>query len=121
MARVRGLGAAKSGTGTFIAERLTSLVLALLTPYVLGFFLYLIGKPRDIVLAWVGSIYLAPILAAFMITSVVHMRMGMQAIVEDYVHSHGLKTTLLVANWICCWSIALLSLFAILKIFVTQA
>lgn len=116
--KITNLGTSKSGTETFIKERLTSVALALLIPYLLGFAVYLAGRDRDVVIAWVGSLYLAPPLAAFVIINAVHMRLGMQSIIEDYVHHTRQKLALLIANWLFCWSVALVCLFAIIRIVV---
>jgi succinate dehydrogenase / fumarate reductase, membrane anchor subunit len=116
LGRVRGAGSAKSGTGNFILERVTSVVLLLLTPYVIGVFIVLAGKPREEASSWIGSISFAPALIAFIVISAAHMRAGMQVIVEDYVHAPLLKHGLLIANLIFIWGTALVSVFAILKI-----
>ncbi|WP_309084788.1 succinate dehydrogenase, hydrophobic membrane anchor protein [Chelativorans sp.] len=121
LARVRGLGSAKSGTDAFIAERVTSIALALLTPYVAIILILLAGQPHEAVVSWLGSIYVAPAVAAFAVISIVHMRLGMNVVIEDYVHGHGLKTLLLVANWMFCWMLLALCIFAILKLMFVQA
>ncbi|MER9494537.1 succinate dehydrogenase, hydrophobic membrane anchor protein [Mesorhizobium sp. M0006] len=116
LARVRGLGSAKHGTETFMLERLTSAALLILVIYIVAVVIMLVGEPRDAVLSVVGSIYVAPALIGFILVSCVHMRLGMQSIIEDYCHATVLKSLLLIANWLFCWSVALTSLFAVLLI-----
>jgi succinate dehydrogenase / fumarate reductase membrane anchor subunit len=114
--RVRGLGSAKHGTETFMLERLTSIALLILVIYIVAVVVRLIGEPREVVLSAVGSVYVAPALIAFIFVNCIHMRLGMQSIIEDYCHATVLKSFLLVANWLFCWAVALVSFFAILVI-----
>ncbi|MER9844265.1 succinate dehydrogenase, hydrophobic membrane anchor protein [Mesorhizobium australicum] len=116
LARVRGLGSAKHGTEAFMLERLTSAALLILVIYVVAVIIRLIGEPRDVVIRVIGSIYVAPALIAFVLVNCVHMRLGMQSIIEDYCHATVLKSVLLIANWLFCWAVALVSFFAVLVI-----
>ncbi|MER9196724.1 succinate dehydrogenase, hydrophobic membrane anchor protein [Mesorhizobium australicum] len=116
LARVRGLGSAKHGTEAFMLERLTSAALLILVIYVVAVVIRLIGEPRDVVIRVIGSIYVAPALIAFVLVNWVHMRLGMQSIIEDYCHATVLKSVLLIANWLFCWAVALVSFFAVLVI-----
>ncbi|RWN25944.1 MAG: succinate dehydrogenase, hydrophobic membrane anchor protein [Mesorhizobium sp.] len=116
LARVRGLGSAKHGTETFMLERLTSAALLILVIYIVAVVIRLIGEPRDVVIRVVGSVYVAPALIAFILVNCVHMRLGMQSIIEDYCHATVLKSVLLIANSLFCWAVALASFFAVLVI-----
>lgn len=116
LARVRGLGSAEHGTETFMLERLTSAALLILVIYIVAVVIRLSGEPRDVVIRVVGSIYVAPALIAFILVNCVHMRLGMQSIIEDYCHATVLKSVLLIANWLFCWAVALASFFAVLVI-----
>lgn len=116
LARVQGLGSAKHGTEAFILERLTSAALLILVIYIVAVVIRLIGEPRNVVISIIGSIYVAPALIGFILVSCVHMRLGMQSIIEDYCHATVLKSLLLIANWLFCWAVALVSLFAVLLI-----
>ncbi|MBZ9748174.1 succinate dehydrogenase, hydrophobic membrane anchor protein [Mesorhizobium sp. CO1-1-7] len=116
LARVRGLGSAKHGTEAFILERLTSTALLILVIYIVAVVIRLIGEPRDVVVRVIGSIYVAPALIAFILVNCIHMRLGMQSIIEDYCHATVLKSILLIANWLFCWAVALVSCFAVLVI-----
>lgn len=116
LARVQGLGSAKHGTETFMLERLTSAALLILVIYIVAVVIRLIGEPRDVVIRAVGSVYVAPALITFILVNCVHMRLGMQSIIEDYCHATVLKCVLLIANWLFCWAVALASFFAVLVI-----
>lgn len=112
--RVRGLGSAKGGTGSYVAKQVSGLVLGLLTPYIIGLGIYLFGRSRDFVVASVSSFWVGPPLIAFIILSAIHMDFGMRAIIEDYVHQHFRKLALLFLNALFTWAICLLCIFAIL-------
>jgi succinate dehydrogenase / fumarate reductase membrane anchor subunit len=116
---VRGLGSAKSGTTTFIRERMTGVFLGLSTPYMFFLALWLFGKPREYIVAHLGSLWVAPPLIAFILINALHMKLGMQVIIEDYVHGAFGKYTLLSLNWMFSWGVALLAVLAILKIVAT--
>jgi succinate dehydrogenase / fumarate reductase membrane anchor subunit len=112
--RVRGLGASGSGTGNFIVERVTSVALTVLAPYVMWVAITTAGTSREYAISWIGWWGFAPFLALFIVISAIHMRIGMQVIIEDYVHTRFWKITLLLLNSLFCWLIVSLSLFAIL-------
>lgn len=97
-------------------ERLTSAVLLIIGIYVVAVAITLIGEPREVVIATIGSIYVAPAVIAFVLVNSIHMRLGMQSIIEDYCHATTLKSLLLIANWSFCWAVALVSTFAVLVI-----
>ena len=116
LGEVRGLGSAKKGTGDFIASRLTSVALTLLSILFVVLILSLSGRPHPEVVAILGSPPVAVLLLATAILTAVHMRLGMQVIIEDYVHSELPKFALLIANWLFSWAIGLTCAFAVLKI-----
>ena len=117
LGRVRGLGSARRGTAEHVAKQFSGLLLFLLTPWVLYTVIRLAGRPYAEVIVALKSLWMSPPLAAFIVISVFHMRIGMKVIIEDYVHSEHLKNTALALNWIFAWTLALLSVFALLRIF----
>lgn len=117
LGRVRGLGSAKSGTTNYIVKQASGLVLAILTPYVVVLGILLFGRPWLEVREAISSLWVAPALAAFILVSAIHMRVGMQVIIEDYVHARGLKMCLLVVNWLFSWGSAIITFFALLRLF----
>jgi succinate dehydrogenase / fumarate reductase, membrane anchor subunit len=114
--RVRYLGSARAGTTTFIAERLSGVVLALLTPIILGFAFYAAGKELAEIKAFIGHPIVATLLIAFLALSAEHMRMGMRVVIEDYIHTRTLKTIFLISNIILSWGAGLVGSVSILII-----
>ena len=116
LAEVRGLGSAKKGTGEFIVQRLTSVALLMLLGAFLVLLVALNGEPHERVVAVLANPFAAILLVAAILVTIVHMRIGMQVIIEDYVHSEAPKFTLLIANWLFSWGVGLIAIFAVLKI-----
>ena len=115
LSRVRGLGSAHEGTGHFWKQRLTAVANV---PLVLGFVWFVIcalGSTRAEFAASAGNPFVAALLILFIVSGVVHMKLGMQVIIEDYVHSEGTKLALLVLNTFFSVAIGAISVFALLK------
>ncbi len=113
---VRGLGSAKEGTGHFIRQRLTAIANV---PLILAFIVIIIsvqGESHAEVVEILASPFVALILLAVMISAVIHMRLGMQTVIEDYVHGEALKIACLAVNTLFAAAVAIISIFAILKI-----
>jgi len=86
---VRRLGSAKDGTEHFWRQRLTSVALLLLLPFVIWIALKTGGADYETAVATLGNPIVSILLALFILAGVVHMRLGMQVIIEDYVHTEG--------------------------------
>lgn len=114
--RARGLGSAKDGTGHFIAQRVTAIALVFLSIYVIGLVLSLIGGDYFAVHAAVASPVNAVLLVAFLIATFWHAQLGMQVVIEDYVHTPWLAlTSQLVVIFVCVLA-ALASVLAVIRI-----
>ncbi|HEX9905313.1 MAG TPA: succinate dehydrogenase, hydrophobic membrane anchor protein [Propylenella sp.] len=116
LAQVRGLGSAGKGTGEFIVQRVTSVALAILLTAFLVLLVALNGEPHETVIATLSMPLVAILVLAAILVTIVHMRIGMQVIVEDYVHGELAKFALLIANWLFSWAVGLAAAFAVLKI-----
>lgn len=113
---IRHLGSAKDGTSHFWQQRLTAVANV---PLVIGFVIlviFLSGATHEEFVGAVGS----PLGAVFLIAAVIsvtwHMRLGMQVVIEDYIHSEGMKIVLVLGNTFFTAAIALVSVFSILKL-----
>ena len=116
LGRVRGLGTAHSGTEHFWLQRLTAVANV---PLLVGFLLVivsLVGRSHASVIATLKNPFIALLILAALISVVIHMRIGIQVIIEDYVHSEGRKILLLMANTFFSLGIGLAATYALLKI-----
>ena len=116
LARVRGRGAARSGTGHFWRQRLTAVANIPLTIAAIIIIITLLGRNQAAAAQILGSPLVAIIMLLFVISVTVHMRIGMQVIIEDYVHDESAKLTLIMANTFFAVAVALASAFGILKL-----
>jgi succinate dehydrogenase / fumarate reductase, membrane anchor subunit len=116
MRRVRGLGAAHSGTGHFWHQRVTSVAGIPLTIALVVIVTALLGRSHAAVVQILGSPFVAITMLLFVINTAYHMWIGMQEIILDYVHGDILKLVSLMANTFFVFAIALASIYAILKL-----
>jgi succinate dehydrogenase / fumarate reductase membrane anchor subunit len=116
LGRVRGLGSAKDGTGHFWRIRVTSVALVPLSLFFIGLAIALNGADYATVRASLSQPLVALLLALFIVVSLDHMRLGMQEIIEDYIHGEGLKIVLLLASLFFCVAVGVASVFALLKL-----
>ncbi len=116
LARVRGLGTARSGTRDFWRQRLTSVANIPLTIAVVVIVIMLLGRNQAAVAQILGSPLVAIIMLLFIGSTAVHMKIGMQVIIEDYVHDEIAKLTLIMANAFFTIAVALACAYGILKL-----
>jgi succinate dehydrogenase / fumarate reductase membrane anchor subunit len=114
--RVRGLGAAHSGTTQFWHQRITSVAGVPLTIAAVIIVVALLGRSHAAVVQILGSPLVAIIMLLFIINIVYHMWIGMQEIIVDYVQEDGFKFASLLANTFFSFAIGLACVFAILKL-----
>lgn len=116
LGRVRNLGSSHSGTSDFWRQRLTAVAMILLMIPVIVIVMLLLGRNQAGAAQILSSPLVALGLLLFIIASVWHMRIGMQVILEDYVHNEKLKLTAIMANNFFSAAVALASIYAILKL-----
>jgi len=114
--RVRGLGAAHSGTGHFWHQRITSVAGIPLTIALVIIVVALLGRSHAAVVQIIGSPLIAIIMLLFIINSAYHMWIGMQEIILDYVHEDKYKLASLMANTFYVVLVAFASCYAVLKL-----
>ena len=116
LGRVRYLGASHSGTSDFWRQRLTAVATALLIVPVIVIVLMLIGRNQAGAAQILGSLPIAIILLLFIIASTWHMKIGMQVVLEDYVHDEKLKLAAIIANNFFSFGVGIASIYAIIKL-----
>ena len=116
LGRVRYLGSARSGTKHFWHQRLTAVAMIPLTIAAVIIIVGLLGRNQAAVVQILGSTFVAITMLLFIVTSIYHMWLGMQVIVEDYVHDELLKYVTLMGNTFFCFAVGATGVFAILKL-----
>ena len=116
LGRVRNLGAAHSGTGEFWRQRITAVAMTLLIIPVLFVVFMLLGRNQAGAAQILGSLPIAVILLLFIFASAWHMKIGMQVVIEDYIHNEKLKLVSIMLNNFFSFAVPLASTYAILKL-----
>ncbi|GGE27263.1 succinate dehydrogenase, hydrophobic membrane anchor protein [Agaricicola taiwanensis] len=116
LSKVRGLGSAKSGAKTWWRERVGAAALLPLTLFFIWLVLSLAGSDHAAAVATIGNPFVMVLLLLFILVSADHMKLGMQVIIEDYVHSEGQKVVWLVLNTFFSYGLAAAGVVAVLKI-----
>ena len=116
LARVRHLGSAKDGVRHWWVQRLTAVAIIPLGIWFVVSALQLAGLPLADFRVWLttGANFL--LMALLVVAVFWHMQLGLQAVIEDYVHREGAKMTLLVLNIFVCFFLGAFSLVALVKV-----
>ena len=113
---VRGLGSAKTGTEHFVHQRLTAAALVVLGIWFLVFVLGLLGSDYVTATAAIAKPWNAVLMIAFLIASFWHAQLGLQVVIEDYVHAKGLELASQIAIKFACFLGAAASVLAVIRI-----
>ncbi len=116
LGRVRGLGSAKEGTGHFWAQRVTAIALIPLTFLFVVIIFAFIGADHARAVALMGNPLVAVTMLLFIGDGFYHMQLGMQVVIEDYIHHEALKTLSLLCVSLGTVTLGVASVFAILKL-----
>jgi succinate dehydrogenase / fumarate reductase membrane anchor subunit len=116
LAKVRGLGSAKGGTDHFWMQRTTAVANIVLVGFLIWLLFTLAGADYATAKRTLGLPWVAVPLLLLVLSGTVHMRLGMQTIIEDYVHSEGAKVLALLLNTFFAILIGFACAFAVLKL-----
>ena len=116
LGRVRGLGSAKSGTEHFWVQRVTAVALIPLTLWFVYSVIALAGADFATATAWLQSPTTAVLLLLLIAATFHHMQLGLQVVIEDYVHGEGVKIASLVIMKGASLLLAVAAAFAVLKV-----
>jgi succinate dehydrogenase / fumarate reductase membrane anchor subunit len=116
IARVRGLGAARSGVGHWGRQRLTAISNLLLVLWFIFSAIGLSGAGYAEVRAWLASPISATLMILLVVSICYHARLGLQVVVEDYVHHEPARLATLVAIPLIVTALAVTCIVAVLKV-----
>ena len=116
LSRARGLGSAKQGVHHWWAQRITAVALIPLVAWFAVSLVMLSGADHMAVRAWIGSPVVMVLLILTIVIGLHHGQLGMQVVIEDYVHNDGMKLALIVLMRFIAVFFGLAAIVAILRI-----
>jgi succinate dehydrogenase / fumarate reductase, membrane anchor subunit len=116
LAKVRGLGSAKEGTHHFWHQRLTAIALVPLSLWFIVSLICVMDASHTQVIEWIKAPYVTTLLIALIFVLLYHTKLGLQTVIEDYIHAEWLKLASIIGLNLGAWLCGLVSIVAILKI-----
>ena len=116
LGRVRGLGSAKEGAAHWWSQRLSAIALLPLSLWFAGSVAFMAGAEHETVRLWVASPVVAGLLVLLIAATFYHTYLGMQVVIEDYVHAEGVKIGMLLSvqgGCLLLGAIAIMSVFSL--------
>ena len=115
LGRAIGLGSAKHGVRHWLAQRVTAVALVPLTLWFVASIIAYSGSDYTVFIAWLRTPFAAGGMILLLIGLFHHAALGLQAVIEDYVHS-GAKFAAVIAVQVCCYGLAVAGIIATLRI-----
>lgn len=119
LGRVKGLGSAKSGTKHFWHQRVSALANVFTMTGLLIVLAMLAVRDWPAAIVFFGNPVVGLLVILALVSTCYHMWLGMQIVVEDYIHAEGLKLALLVANTFYAALLALAGIYAVIRLGLT--
>jgi succinate dehydrogenase / fumarate reductase membrane anchor subunit len=116
LARVRGLGASKTGVSHFWVQRVTAVALVPLSIWFLGSIIAFAGADYDTVTSYLRNPVVTVLFLLFLGTAFTHMKLGLRVVVEDYIRRESSKIALLVLIDFFTYATAALAIYSVLYI-----
>lgn len=113
--KARGLGSAKDGTHHWWMQRVTAIALVPLTLWVAFSVASMSGESYEIVLSYFASPFNVAMFCLFLFASFYHASLGLQVVIEDYIHHEGLKLGVLIGVKFALALTGIMSIFAVLR------
>jgi succinate dehydrogenase / fumarate reductase membrane anchor subunit len=114
--RAIGLGSAKEGVAHWWAQRVTAVALVPLMVWFAAALIAHAGASRSAVVQWFGNPLVAIAMVLLLIAGFYHMALGVQAVIEDYVHTEWIKITALICDRLAAFALAIAGIYAVLRI-----
>jgi succinate dehydrogenase / fumarate reductase, membrane anchor subunit len=116
LGRAVGLGSAKEGVEHWWMQRLTAIALVPLALWFVASVIALAGADHVAVIEWLSGPLAAILMLLLIGATFYHAALGLQVVIEDYIHGEGAKFAALVLNKFICFALAVAGIFAVLKI-----
>jgi succinate dehydrogenase / fumarate reductase, membrane anchor subunit len=116
LGRARGLGSAREGVEHWWMQRVTAAALIPLTLWFVVSLIALTGSDYNAFIAWLKAPFVAILMVLVLVALFHHMALGLQVVVEDYVHSDRAKIPTVVAIHLACFALAVAGIFATVRI-----
>jgi succinate dehydrogenase membrane anchor subunit len=116
LGRALGLGSAKEGVEHWWVQRVTAVALVPLTLWFVASLVAHLRADHASAVVWLGSPLTAIAMVLLVVATFVHMALGLQVVIEDYVHHEATKIVSLVLVRLACWALGAAALFAVLRV-----
>jgi succinate dehydrogenase / fumarate reductase, membrane anchor subunit len=116
LGRAVGLGSAKEGVDHWWAQRITAVALVPLSLWFVSSVIGLVGADLELVQNWVSQPLPAILLILLLIATFYHASLGLQVVIEDYVHTELVKLGLIVLLRLLCFGFAVAGIFAVVSV-----
>lgn len=116
LGRARGLGSARAGAAHWWAQRLTAIALVPLTLWFIFAVIGLRGADQNAMVVWLASPVPLVLMLALILATFHHLQLGLQVVIEDYVHDNGIKLASVLAMKAACLLLAVACIVSVLKL-----